>query len=97
MSSQDLTLILKKILTTQTYKWRARAACKDINTELFFPDMRGINADKYIKENLPCHKCKVKQDCIDFADDTGEEWGIWGGEYRTPKRMAQLTLLDNGS
>ena len=87
MSLEGLRQILTKISTTQTYKWRDRALCKYLDTSVFYPDFRGFNVERYIQQNLPCAKCPVKKDCTDFADDNGEEWGIWGGEYRTPQKL----------
>lgn len=85
----DLQQILTKISTTQTFKWKKEALCKELDPSMFFPDFRGVNIAKYIDEALPCKNCPVQQECIDFADESGEEWGIWGGEYRTPRLMAQ--------
>jgi len=46
--------------------------------EMFYPqeETRG-----YIKENLPCQFCPVKQDCLDYAI-VYDEFGIWGGLTR---------------
>jgi WhiB family transcriptional regulator, redox-sensing transcriptional regulator len=72
---------------TQKYEWRDEALCIGLETSLFYPDFRGksIGIQTYIDENLPCKRCPVKSECIDFADENEEEFGIWGGKYRSPR------------
>jgi len=84
---QDLRQTLMRISTTQKYDWRDKSLCKDLDTDLFFPDTRRVNIEKYIQENLPCGNCKVKKECNDFADENEEEFGVWGGVYRSPYIM----------
>ena len=43
------------------------------------------NAENYISANLPCHKCPVTKECIQYANSNHEEWGVWGGVYRSPR------------
>ncbi len=84
MNLYDLKQILMRTSTTQKYEWRDDALCKNLDTSVFFPDLTGVNIDLYIKKNMPCGQCMVKKACKDYADDHGEEYGIWGGEYRSP-------------
>ena len=32
-----------------------------------------------------CLFCVVRAECKNYADETGEEHGVWGGELRTRK------------
>jgi len=83
---QDLKQILTKTLTTQKYSWRDEALCSDLDPNLFFPKFTGGDSiPNYIAKNLPCARCTVKEECINFADESGEEWGVWGGIYRSPR------------
>lgn len=90
---QDQRQTQTKIYQEQTYNWRDEALCANLEVSVFFPDLRGMNVDKYIEQNLPCVKCTVKEECLDYADDNGEEWGIWGGEYRTPKILSKRQVF----
>lgn len=75
--------------------WRHRAACLDEDPELFFPigestasDRRQIDEAKAV-----CIRCAVRDTCLKWALDTGQDFGIWGGmseaERRTIKRRTK--------
>lgn len=52
-----------------------QARCKDEDIDTFFPSNgEGSSAAKAI-----CDKCKVVNECFDFAIRTGQRHGIWGG------------------
>lgn len=63
--------------------WRARAACGDVDPELFFPDRAGtdISAAQAI-----CAGCPVRAECREFAEATNQVYGVWAGVDRgSPK------------
>lgn len=74
--------------------WRHRAACRDVDPEIFFPvgttgpALAQIQASRAI-----CGTCTVQQDCLDWALETGQDSGIWGGcteeERRDMRRTAR--------
>lgn len=72
--------------------WRDQAACQGTNTDLFFPEGR-INAHhKTAIEDAAkavCHRCPVRRQCLEWALDTGEENGVWGG-MTEKERHAEL-------
>jgi WhiB family transcriptional regulator, redox-sensing transcriptional regulator len=79
--------------------WRARAACRDEDPELFFPigssgpaALKQIAAAKAI-----CAQCPVREACLRFALDTGQDYGIWGGltedERRRMRRRERTAAL----
>ncbi|KUO19410.1 WhiB family transcriptional regulator [Streptomyces dysideae] len=61
-------------------EWLRRAACVGADPELFFPvgtkgpALRDIAAAKRI-----CARCPVTVQCLDFALDSGQASGVWGG------------------
>ncbi len=60
--------------------WRARAACRGQDPELFFPIGTSGPAQIQIAEaKAVCARCPVREACLRFALDTGQEYGIWGG------------------
>jgi hypothetical protein len=36
-----------------------------------------------------CAECRVLQLCRDYADRSGEMWGVWGGRDRDQRRVAE--------
>jgi WhiB family transcriptional regulator, redox-sensing transcriptional regulator len=60
--------------------WRADAACRDADPELFFPDGNRRPAPGRVKKaKIICRGCPVSIICLDSALTNGEEGGIWGG------------------
>lgn len=55
--------------------WRDGAVCASIDGDLWFPEVGGpTRALKRI-----CHTCPVRADCLTFALDTGQRYGVWAG------------------
>ena len=60
--------------------WRDDAACRDADPELFFPDRETRSARTQVKTaKLICRGCPVQVTCLNWALDSGQESGIWGG------------------
>ena len=71
--------------------WRNRAACLDEDPELFFPIGNTGPALLQIKEaKAVCGRCKVVETCLEWAMESGQDFGVWGGlsedERRSLKR-----------
>ena len=62
--------------------FRARAACRDFDPELFFP-VGAPGAPLYdvqvAEAKAVCRRCPVAPECLFWALDTGQEFGVWGG------------------
>lgn len=63
------------LLYQATGEWAERAACRGMGPELFYPD-GGVPPDS-TKE--VCRGCDVRGECLSFAMDSREKFGIWGG------------------
>lgn len=55
--------------------WMERALCKQADPDLFFPE-RGESTQE---AKAVCNSCEVKDECLKFALDNNEKFGIWGG------------------
>lgn len=66
--------------------WRDRGSCLDADPEMWFADPKETKAAAI----AVCVGCPVRQQCFDWADRTGQAWGIWGGVdmSRIPQRRA---------
>lgn len=63
--------------------WPEFAACRDHDTELFFPlaeDGAEATAALFV-----CGTCPVRSQCLSYALEAGEV-GIWGGTTETDRR-----------
>lgn len=67
--------------------WRHRAACHDLDPELFFPV--GVRLDAMRQTKLAqavCHSCPVQRECLTWAMDSGQEYGVWGSLSENQRR-----------
>ena len=68
--------------------WQARGRCAETDPEEFFPEigMSGAGA------KMICRGCEVRGECLQYALDRDEQFGVWGGltvrERRALKRDA---------
>nr|WP_238346880.1 WhiB family transcriptional regulator [Nocardiopsis dassonvillei] len=61
------------IADTTPWSWQDWAACQDSPTEDFFGP-GGEDAAKKL-----CAVCPVRNDCLDYAINRPEPYGVWGG------------------
>jgi len=67
-------------MTEYTREWRGAGACLSADPELFFPIATDGPAAGQVSSALHvCAGCAVRQQCLDFAMQTNEAHGIWGG------------------
>ncbi len=68
--------------------WRESAACRFLDTELFFPVGKAGRAIAEIQRaKAVCAGCRVRQPCLTFALDTHQGYGIWGGYDEDERRL----------
>ena len=67
--------------------WRDHALCQDTDPELFFPVGTTGHALTSIEHaKRVCRECRVSGDCLDFALETNQDSGIWGGLSEDERR-----------
>jgi WhiB family transcriptional regulator, redox-sensing transcriptional regulator len=71
--------------------WQARANCMGVDPDLFFPE-RGAST-REAKE--VCRGCVVREDCLEYALESGEKFGIWGGmSERERRRLRRARAIE---
>lgn len=79
--------------TAVSMDWRHRSVCREEDPELFFPIGNTGPALLQIEEaKAVCRRCPVKEQCLIWALETGQDHGVWGGmsedERRSMRRRA---------
>ena len=73
-------------------EWQEDAACREFDNVLFFGAEDGESElERQTREahaKTICNSCPVKQPCLEFAMETNQKYGIWGG--LTAKERASL-------
>ena len=76
--------------------WQDYANCRGADADLFFPE-RGASTRR---AKAICGECQVRSECLDFAIEIGEKFGIWGGmserERRRVRRERQVAARRAG-
>jgi WhiB family redox-sensing transcriptional regulator len=68
--------------------WRESAACRFLDTELFFPISKtGLALAEIREAKAVCESCQVRQPCLTFALDSHQGYGIWGGYDEDERRL----------
>jgi WhiB family redox-sensing transcriptional regulator len=84
MATGSRTSSLARLFATEPENdWRALAACKGVDPELFFssedlPDKRDRVERESVAKSI-CAACPVRAECLAYAIAAGERYGIWGG------------------
>ncbi len=67
--------------------WRHHAACRDVDPELFFPIGNTGPALLQIDEaKQVCQRCAVLDSCLQWALESGQDAGVWGGLSEDERR-----------
>jgi len=68
--------------------WRESAACRFLDTEVFFPISKtGLGLVEIQEAKEVCSRCPVRPSCLSFALDTRQGYGIWGGYDEEERRL----------
>jgi WhiB family transcriptional regulator, redox-sensing transcriptional regulator len=62
--------------------WQERALCAQTDPESFFPEKGASNRDA----KRVCLLCEVRSECLDYAIQRDERFGIWGGLSERERR-----------
>lgn len=74
--------------------WRELSACRDTDPELFFPlGTTGPAVDLIHRALVICAACNVREECLQYALETNQEAGIWGGYPEDDRRRLRKRWL----
>ena len=62
--------------------WQDRALCAQTDPEAFFPEKVGSTREA----KKVCRSCEVRAECLEYALEHDERFGIWGGLSERERR-----------
>jgi hypothetical protein len=66
--------------------WMADGLCRQVDNEPWFPE----KGESTIEAKRVCLRCDVREQCLQYALDNQERFGVWGGySERERRRLAQ--------
>lgn len=94
--------MIMSLPNTESFEWQDDKACTPEDSDLFFVE-RGVSTEP---ARQICGGCEVRPDCLQYALDHGERFGIWGGVSERGRRrirgmgitaMQYFQGVDNGT
>lgn len=80
-------------LGSADYTWRTNAICRDTDPELFFPvGTTGQALLQIDRAKQVCAECSVQVSCLQFALETNQDSGIWGGTSEEERRAIRRQI-----
>ncbi|MEI8239364.1 MAG: WhiB family transcriptional regulator [Actinomycetota bacterium] len=80
-------------LSSADYSWRTGAICRDTDPDLFFPvGTTGYALVQIDRAKQVCGECPAHVDCLQYALDTNQDSGIWGGTSEEERRTIRRQL-----
>ncbi len=86
---------MDSIILEDDQAWRKLAACLDLTSEQFFlvgDDLEGMRKAQQI-----CAQCPVQEPCLEFALETNQTLGIWGGTTPNERRRLRREWIRKAS
>jgi len=70
--------------------WQEKALCAQTDPEAFFPEKGGSTREA----KRVCSSCEVRAECLEYALENDERFGIWGGlSERERRRMRRSKVI----
>jgi WhiB family redox-sensing transcriptional regulator len=72
--------------------WADWAICGETDPEAYFPEKGGSSR----QAKRVCAGCPVRQACLEYALETDQRWGIWGGTSERQRRTMRVGMRPVG-
>lgn len=69
--------------------WQDRALCAQTDPEAFFPEKGGSTREA----KKVCTGCEVRAECLQYALENDERFGIWGGLSERERRKLKRQVV----
>ena len=66
-------------------QWQERSLCAQTDPEAFFPEKGGSTREA----KRVCLTCEVRVECLEYALENDERFGIWGGLSERERRRVK--------
>lgn len=79
--------------TLVLWSWRLQAACRDIDSAVFFAPDGEHDPERSAREaraKAICARCPVIRECATYALGAGERYGVWGGLSERERAAVRL-------
>lgn len=88
MGRSDLTEDFDVFYEQVSQEWQEQALCAQTDPEAFFPEKGGSTREA----KRICRACVVRDECLEYALEHDERFGIWGGLSERERRRVKKRL-----
>lgn len=74
--------VRKQVEEESELAWQEDSLCAQTDPEAFFPEKGGSTRDA----KKICQSCEVRNQCLEYALENDERFGIWGGLSERERR-----------
>jgi WhiB family transcriptional regulator, redox-sensing transcriptional regulator len=74
--------------TFELPEWMSRGTCAQTDPDAFFPEKGGSTREA----KKVCRSCPVRRECLEYALENDERFGIWGGVSERARRAVNRRL-----
>lgn len=86
--SPAATMSIDALFDAVEGEWQEQALCAQTDPEAFFPEKGGSTKDA----KRICKACAVRDECLEYALEHDERFGIWGGLSERERRRWKRNL-----
>ncbi len=73
----------------EALSWQTDALCAQTDPEAFFPEKGGSTREA----KRICEGCEVRSECLEYALENDERFGIWGGLSERERRRLRKEAM----
>lgn len=74
--------VRQPVIDDNPLSWQTDSLCAQTDPEAFFPEKGGSTRDA----KKICSSCEVRTQCLEYALENDERFGIWGGLSERERR-----------
>lgn len=75
--------------TDTSLSWQERSLCASTDPEAFFPEKGGSTREA----KRVCQGCEVRPECLKYALENDERFGVWGGLSERERRKLKKRVV----
>ena len=87
--SSDLAEDFDILFDSGEQEWQEQALCAEADPEVFFPEKGGSTREA----KRICKACAVRDECLEYALEHDERFGIWGGLSERERRRVKRQIV----
>lgn len=80
---------IEELIAAVEVDWQERALCAQTDPEAFFPEKGGSTREA----KRICQGCEVRDECLEYALEHDERFGIWGGLSERERRRLKKRAM----